>query len=1044
MRRKIINVSFPLSGHEELLDALLRYFNLCDVSGSKKNWISSGRADAGPLKYCEYYNHCKEVGCSDKLVNFQKNNDFGGSLPLDQGYDYLILYRHPIENLIAYFEKSGGETELAWKGFALKKVKEWKGFIKKWVLSAPDINSERFSYESLYHTPEAVLTKVLKYFVGDEEVIQENVKKAVHKLSPKSTDLQEFKFFDADFFNHLIELLREELLFLGYSTAAYVNPRKYQDQERVNDQTTHYVYYHNEQLLAQTKPVFNPPKNIEYIDLNELDLPEDLIIEGLSEKDNKAVFSEYFGHLLLEPKSEMVGLFTYSIPLKFCKEHVDFLEINKHFFQPYVTFDLLKDKAFDTTKLYGAEFSSYDWDYDGREIIMEIDEHPDFHLEPLGNGISGPFKGTIVVSRERFLEFQKWFRRVTIYLLDKYGYSAGVSLKKKHIGKYWAEKDLDYDIQFRRGIGQIQERLMAYYFGRTFRDEDKVDLRFYLNEGRFFNLVTYYKEGETDSQDILRNLNNPYIKHIDVLCTNGIPDSLKKVKNLKTHFHSGDFLLVNFMEFANDNFIVENCVIAAPEVEIGESIHNANGYINERSALTLTGYVRFQGGVEQLLVTSRFLSTEGATSGGFLERDNTQALVFQSPVDQNVIERVRNGGSLQDALRDLQYAVYNPCLEVQVFNRQGASSPFKFGKAPNPDHSWNEDNPHWVGAIEPADSKVNLYTYFTPTHQLLFDKWFKPSVKDDFNIRLNLYAQEAKDGVFEKLGWMNTMRHKNDMLTKAVKDNMNDLFVFSDVDIQFFGRIKATLLEELGEMDVLFQRDASDAFGNDKMRGVACSGFFICRGNKRTLSFFKTVRKTFEEDDSIKGDQVAFNRVLAENKMKLKWGYLSDKFFSPGAREAIPGKNWVWAPGVPFGLPEGLLMHHANWTRGIDNKIQQLEYVREKKSGGRYKTWLQKGEDEKTQIEKLKDRLKYTETVETLAQQRARKLSELYSQLSEIKQERDQLKAEVGAYQSSLQDKSQLVEEQYNSITWKIGSFFVKPVASILGNGHKNGISDGE
>jgi hypothetical protein len=44
-----------------------------------------------------------------------------------------------------------------------------------------------------------------------------------------------------------------------------------------------------------------------------------------------------------------------------------------------------------------------------------------------------------------------------------------------------------------------------------------------------------------------------------------------------------------------------------------------------------------------------------------------------------------------------------------------------------------------------------------------------------------------------------------------------------------------------------------------------------------------------------------------------------------------------WQPGQKINMPKYLVMHHANWTVGIDNKLKLMKQVRnayEKGDGG--------------------------------------------------------------------------------------------------------------
>ena len=203
---------------------------------------------------------------------------------------------------------------------------------------------------------------------------------------------------------------------------------------------------------------------------------------------------------------------------------------------------------------------------------------------------------------------------------------------------------------------------------------------------------------------------------------------------------------------------------------------------------------------------------------------------------------------------------------------------------------------------------MRVYTYYTESHKILFENYFKKTIVD-----LEIYAtfgeQECKTGSYYKDGWKKTTMKKVDVFIKAVEENMNDIFVFSDVDIQFFGPIKDQLLIELEDYDIAIQNDYN---------GGLCSGFFICRGNERTLKMFQNMKNNH---DKYLEDQHALNMNLNFCKFKV----LSPRFWTFGAY----GTQWK---GQNFDIPDNLLMHHSNWTEGIDNKIKLLEVVKYKQT----------------------------------------------------------------------------------------------------------------
>ena len=71
-------------------------------------------------------------------------------------------------------------------------------------------------------------------------------------------------------------------------------------------------------------------------------------------------------------------------------------------------------------------------------------------------------------------------------------------------------------------------------------------------------------------------------------------------------------------------------------------------------------------------------------------------------------------------------------------------------------------------------------------------------------------------------------------------------------------------------------------------------------------------------------DQQSFNRVLRERDTGVRVGYLPVTFLKRG----LFGEG-CWVPGRDMIVPVGVIMHHACWTYNFEDKIKQLEYVRQ-------------------------------------------------------------------------------------------------------------------
>ncbi len=217
--------------------------------------------------------------------------------------------------------------------------------------------------------------------------------------------------------------------------------------------------------------------------------------------------------------------------------------------------------------------------------------------------------------------------------------------------------------------------------------------------------------------------------------------------------------------------------------------------------------------------------------------------------------------------------------------------------------------------------KIKMYALYTPSHEVLKDKFFLPSIQDDFEIVLEFCEQTCKSAKFMDEGWTRTTMRKVDLIIRAIEENWGNIFIFSDVDIQFFAPIQDEILRLMEGKDIIMQRNNPD--------GVLCTGFFVCRANEKTLQLWQDVKKTMQKK-KLNSDQISFNQCIKKrskrNPYNIQWDYLPDTFFGGGTLDAYLG--YLWKPGKKLSIPHNIRIHHANWTNGVKNKIAQLNYVK--------------------------------------------------------------------------------------------------------------------
>ena len=215
-------------------------------------------------------------------------------------------------------------------------------------------------------------------------------------------------------------------------------------------------------------------------------------------------------------------------------------------------------------------------------------------------------------------------------------------------------------------------------------------------------------------------------------------------------------------------------------------------------------------------------------------------------------------------------------------------------------------------------NRMNLACCYTPSHERLIDQHFKPSVESTrLIVNAKTLPQQSETGAFQSDGFQATCLAKVGYILEVLAANLDGSpFIFSDVDVRFYGDPTADLMRLLGDSDILFQDDGPAG---------ACTGFMVMRPNPRVLEYWRKVSEWMRDTNQL--DQDAANRLL-ETHFAPAWGLLPERYWTVGR------KGVVWNPGDPITPPADLIVHHANWTVGIENKLRLLEAVRLAVEGG--------------------------------------------------------------------------------------------------------------
>jgi hypothetical protein len=224
---------------------------------------------------------------------------------------------------------------------------------------------------------------------------------------------------------------------------------------------------------------------------------------------------------------------------------------------------------------------------------------------------------------------------------------------------------------------------------------------------------------------------------------------------------------------------------------------------------------------------------------------------------------------------------------------------------------------------------VKIFACYTPSHLPLLDRHFLPSLPSGLGgtgnptlflntkVLLRELPQCSATGAFQSDGFQATCLAKVGYILEVLASRLATAcaappFIFSDVDVRFYGDPTADLLQLLGNNDIAFQDDGPAG---------ACTGFMVMRPTSRVLEYWRKVSEWMRDTNQL--DQDAANRLL-ETHFAPAWGLLPERYWTVGR------KGGTWAPGDSVAPPADLMVHHANWTVGIANKMALLEAVRAK------------------------------------------------------------------------------------------------------------------
>jgi nucleotide-diphospho-sugar transferase len=206
-----------------------------------------------------------------------------------------------------------------------------------------------------------------------------------------------------------------------------------------------------------------------------------------------------------------------------------------------------------------------------------------------------------------------------------------------------------------------------------------------------------------------------------------------------------------------------------------------------------------------------------------------------------------------------------------------------------------------------SSSRVPIYVVITPSHRVLFNDFFLPSLdQEQFNLQ-SLELDQTGAGEFLADDFKRCILFKVEQIIASIRRHEGQIIVWSDIDIQFFAMKADDILAPF--------RDASLQFAAQRLNkksDVVCGGFYAIRCCRETADFFEavldaTVHKTQgNEQDAI--------NLLLRSPGALHWQLLGSQFYarSHGAL-----------------LPPNLVLHHATCILPGDAVRQKIKLLSE-------------------------------------------------------------------------------------------------------------------
>ncbi len=211
---------------------------------------------------------------------------------------------------------------------------------------------------------------------------------------------------------------------------------------------------------------------------------------------------------------------------------------------------------------------------------------------------------------------------------------------------------------------------------------------------------------------------------------------------------------------------------------------------------------------------------------------------------------------------------------------------------------------------------MKMITCTSQSHRTMLDSYFMPSFREHLSRRFSLEVAEIPQfcttGSYNSRGFRKATKWKLKRIIDCIRQHWDEVLVFADCDIQFFADFSEDLITRMEEYDIVFQDDVK----------MMCTGFMGIRCNTRALSLFE---QSVRSSGRFSNDQLAVNHWL-QRTSGVRFTALPRRLYFNIA--SVNGGT-VWEGDRALELPAEMVLHHANWTVGIERKMEMMRWVRD-------------------------------------------------------------------------------------------------------------------